>query len=715
MKNKATIRILILIILFVISYAAAPVKADESKIKVSLKLEKAKLEIGYPVYATVYVRNTGAPLIVSQGFTSMDYNMQMRVINPAGQLLIARNYKPHIESPDAPPLPFDRYKGESIRVTGCEELPHGLVGKPEKADLGDYYDLSVPGEYKIEVQLSVMIFGEASKEPPCDIKKYSWLGIKKSKEKEFYIYPSIKKQADKEGLLPDRVTKNTFQIQKKNVSVLNAQNTMLASIDDVDLIYSKDQGVLKSPIGNKIWTEARPALAAQLLSARSKSNSRILLAAARVPSADMIVPAQASDVNAGTKILVEMKNVKPKTVVLMQVMGLEVYNSLSPSQHQQYTDVIGSAPSYDLIYRHWNDTRLDIKSCQHVNVMVIAYDKKKPGNQYNYQFNFRTALLADNDTDGDCLTDEDENTIFGTNPRISTLFVRPLKETASGNYEYWEEFSKILFPDPRGTAFALIQPLDQAEIEVSVIGDQYHKYPPMQESDYDPATDPNRPSCDILDVHYKAESLPPAFMLNNKGQTFFTGKTWSWDLKGMTPNISASSHYAKYKYHIAYVYAGPLDYYMTQGAYEIIDNGLAPVAGLSTGPDGELYCTEALCVESSPMNLDDNETALPFSGNPDGTVEFNEISFGVNAVISNVAKSTIHFDRNKVLRRTTVHEMGHALLSAFNSDHCANNNCIMYGAVEDWTLNDFGPGSCTHSPGESKDIRAPGVIHNSVH
>ena len=63
-----------------------------------------------------------------------------------------------------------------------------------------------------------------------------------------------------------------------------------------------------------------------------------------------------------------------------------------------------------------------------------------------------------------------------------------------------------------------------------------------------------------------------------------------------------------------------------------------------------------------------------------------------------------------------IHEIGHALLAALNSDHCAIDGCIMSGSTEDWVLHNFGaPGGCTHSAGSTKDIRADGVIHNSVH
>ncbi len=101
---------------------------------------------------------------------------------------------------------------------------------------------------------------------------------------------------------------------------------------------------------------------------------------------------------------------------------------------------------------------------------------------------------------------------------------------------------------------------------------------------------------------------------------------------------------------------------------------------------------------------------------PDATAEFNQITFAADMKITAVGARGTGFTREEVLRRTIVHEMGHALLAASENDHCANPDCIMYGNVVDWRPLDFGDvGACTHSPGGSKDIRAKGVVHNRVH
>jgi hypothetical protein len=121
---------------------------------------------------------------------------------------------------------------------------------------------------------------------------------------------------------------------------------------------------------------------------------------------------------------------------------------------------------------------------------------------------------------------------------------------------------------------------------------------------------------------------------------------------------------------------------------------------------------------ASPLNLNESN---PVYGRPDDKVEFNAITFdSTSKKITYVGAFGPPYDRDTVLRRTIVHEMGHALLSASEGDHCSDFECIMYGSVADWKPWEFGPPaasgrSCTHSPGYIKDIRAPGVIHNTVH
>jgi len=214
------------------------------------------------------------------------------------------------------------------------------------------------------------------------------------------------------------------------------------------------------------------------------------------------------------------------------------------------------------------------------------------------------------------------------------------------------------------------------------------------------------------------DGLYCTFGQHNFGHTYFYsgGPTWYWDTKGYVPNDQTSAHYQKYGYFTPLIYPFPLDNYLKEGAYLRIEPAQAPMA--TTG------CGLNQCYDfnySSPLNLN---ASNPIHGRPDGTVEFNAITFDSTSkqINSPVIYGATEYDRDTVLRRTIVHEMGHALLAASEGDHCSDLECIMYHSVADWEPWDFGPPTdvenprtCTHSAGYSKDIRAPGVIHNSVH
>jgi hypothetical protein len=122
------------------------------------------------------------------------------------------------------------------------------------------------------------------------------------------------------------------------------------------------------------------------------------------------------------------------------------------------------------------------------------------------------------------------------------------------------------------------------------------------------------------------------------------------------------------------------------------------------------------------MNLDDNYAGgPPFTGH-DNSVEFNEIDFitfmekdashplGMIEVIGSRGTSYAHI---VVLSKTTVHEMGHTLMNASNSDHCGVSGCIMSGFSTNWDLEPFGSSGCDHAAGGDLDVEE--LIHNTVH
>jgi hypothetical protein len=357
------------------------------------------------------------------------------------------------------------------------------------------------------------------------------------------------------------------------------------------------------------------------------------------------------------------------------------------------------------------------------------------------------------DTDGDGIPDVVEVNVLHTSPTLKTLFVKPYIEDAVNNgvYTFWAGFKADLFPDDdpdpvygARPGFATVPPFRDRQIEVSIIGDPAHPYWRMRQLDYDPATDPERPPCDIMVVYYERVDAAAAGSLNG-GHTFFNGQTWSWDTKGFTrdalnytgpanPDPSSAwyswwvdhQHYLKYGYHTPRVYAKPLDNYVHEGAYQRIALGEPPGVP-PTGPSSDgvkLYCSASSCGLCSPMNVDDDESGPPYMNPPDGTVERSKIDYVTPSEVNGSKKLGqieqftswgTPYLRNAVLARTLVHEMGHALLAASNSlDHCNVDECIMSGFTETWELYDFGdPNGCKHGEGGSLNI--PEKILNSVH
>ena len=77
-----------------------PVWAAAPAIEIDLNLEQDFYGYGEPIGVEVVVRNeTGADLLVSQWFSSRIYYLQMRVIDPAGRLLLISQEEPEEEAP----------------------------------------------------------------------------------------------------------------------------------------------------------------------------------------------------------------------------------------------------------------------------------------------------------------------------------------------------------------------------------------------------------------------------------------------------------------------------------------------------------------------------------------------------------------------------------------------------------------------------------------
>jgi len=307
------------------------------------------------------------------------------------------------------------------------------------------------------------------------------------------------------------------------------------------------------------------------------------------------------------------------------------------------------------------------------------------------------------DLDGDGIPNTEEE-IHGTDPSKKTLFVKPTRRTSSGD-AYWGEFTTTIFPHPTKPGYAEIPALTQAGVEVVVIGAPGHSHG-RDKYNYNPVG--QNIHCDIMEVvHHESYCTVTATCNKAVGHTYFFSGTassppsWSWDTKGYTPATIGTLGYREPR-----VYQLPLDNYFKEGAY---NGGIA----VNSTPTTLMCSLGSPCSYRSPMNLNDIDPPPnpPYTVLPDGTVEFNEISFdATTGEISTIGSPGAKYVKNDVLRRTLVHEMGHALTGLH---HCDNPSCIMYRYTVTWQPYGFGgmPGECEHSPGNVHDIRTYGGYH----
>jgi hypothetical protein len=107
----------------------------------------------------------------------------MRLIDPAGRLLLPKIDQLRTEFPDTPPLPFVLCNGKLTQVAPYEVLSENWSMTQRVDDLRAYYPIKFPGHYSAEVQLSAMTFIQTGTSgDPCagDIKNPEWLGVVKS-------------------------------------------------------------------------------------------------------------------------------------------------------------------------------------------------------------------------------------------------------------------------------------------------------------------------------------------------------------------------------------------------------------------------------------------------------------------------------------------------------------------------------------------------------
>ena len=181
--------------------------AQPPDIHIDLNFDKTSYAYGEPVGVEVVVTNDGEELLINKGFSSLVYYLHMRVIDPAGRLLMGKRDEIHDEFPNTPPLPYvEDDEGNLIQVADCEALPHGSLPPSQTEDLRAHYALDLPGNYSAQVQLSVMIFKGAA-EAPCNVNDYEWLGVLESEIRYFRL------QGNTEGV---KVIPNQWKLSWKD-------------------------------------------------------------------------------------------------------------------------------------------------------------------------------------------------------------------------------------------------------------------------------------------------------------------------------------------------------------------------------------------------------------------------------------------------------------------------------------------------------------------
>jgi hypothetical protein len=245
MRNTSILHALILVGAIVLMNPGGLVWAESPAIHIDLSFNNSFYEYGEPIGVEVTVTNeSGEDLLISKGFSSMVYYMQMRVIDPANHLLLAKHDEFHDEFPDAPPVPFVFYEGHFIRAASCEVLPAGWQEMSQTDDIRDFYEMNLPGYYSAQVQISAMVFkGEPG--DPCDINNYEWLGLLKSETQYFYV----------EGATEVNILPNMWRIVWKNGKYLLPNLEVVIWPEDGKTIddYQLEGIKLNNVEAEKVW------------------------------------------------------------------------------------------------------------------------------------------------------------------------------------------------------------------------------------------------------------------------------------------------------------------------------------------------------------------------------------------------------------------------------------------------------------------------------
>jgi len=145
-------------------------------------------DYGTPIQTKVTLTNTSSgPTYIKDGFSSINLFLYVRLIDPAGRVLVPQITMP-VEAPDAAPLPFVLDpNNRPVQAAVCEPL--GPAQKVEQTDdITKYFQMKLPGHYSARAELSAMTFIKniGIPDPACDVNNYDGLGVVKSETK--YIY-----------------------------------------------------------------------------------------------------------------------------------------------------------------------------------------------------------------------------------------------------------------------------------------------------------------------------------------------------------------------------------------------------------------------------------------------------------------------------------------------------------------------------------------------
>ena len=196
-----------------------PLWAQTDDVSIDLNFEKTHFADGEPIPVEVVVSNTsGSDLFISRGFTSRNYCLRIRIIDPAGKTILPVTDGQdtlNTESPDAPPLGYIADEnGRPVKVKGCELFEAGGEIICNTEDLRQFYDLSLPGYYSAQVQITAMVFNDDT----CAAYDYAWRGLLTSETVYFYV------QANSSGaqVIPDQ-WKLSWLDDDKNVPYILVQ------------------------------------------------------------------------------------------------------------------------------------------------------------------------------------------------------------------------------------------------------------------------------------------------------------------------------------------------------------------------------------------------------------------------------------------------------------------------------------------------------------